>query len=157
MIDWERIAQEYAQGDMGYRALAQAHGLPVAQVAKAGRDGHWPDRRAAYREGAQDPDGDLGIEIQRAGVAQALTVCQLAALLLEKVHDAVIAVEAGDTARLRQLAGTLRDLRAMTEIDLEIDRATRQARLDLLVKRGNDADTRVLEVVMSPELEHYAK
>ena len=153
LIDWKQMESDYISGCMGYRQLAQKYGVPLAQVGKAGKAGDWPVRREAYRRGA---DQEAEPEAAQADGYDS-DVCALAALLLDKVRLSILAAEVGDTARLKQLAGALRDLRAVSVEDVELDRAMRQVRIQVMEQRlAAENDGSVLMVKLADDLEGFA-
>jgi len=121
MTNWETVKQTYITTSLGYRELAQRFKVPYAELARRGREENWVLLRNAHRE------------------QPGLTVSQICHRLLEKVAALVenLPTNATSYSNLRQLSGTLKDIRELQE---------------------NTADTATtVAVSLSSEVENYAE
>jgi len=134
-IDWTAVRQSYAEG-VSLRALARRYDVPYSTLRRHAVREEWarPPTTAAQTEQPEALE-ILGEPTDRAQRRFLAGVDRLA----ERVIAAVDMVEDDDTAALRQLTMSLRDLAALRGYDRQrLDVEEQQARIDVLHRRAED-------------------
>ena len=134
-IDWAAVRRSYAEG-VSLRALARRYDVPYSTLRRHAVSEKWarPPTEAA-RDGPETELEILGEPTDKAQRRFLAGVDRLA----ERVIAAVDKVEDDDTAALRQLTMSLRDLAALRGYDRQpLDLEEQQARIELLHRRAED-------------------
>ena len=182
MIDWNALKTEYVSGQMSYKALARARGIPYATLYEHGRIDHWADARRLHTRKT------VRKSLDRIGDRQAENLARVDALadeLLGKLSQAIdeldLAVtrcrekgedEAGftwqkdyekaepgglvDRKGLQQLAASLKDLKEIKALQTELDQLEQEARIQRLKKEARQEEPAPVEVVLGEGLEDFA-
>ena len=91
MPDWAAIRAEYAAGGMGYRALAERHGIPFKTLAsRAWREG-WVEERKRHRAEVARRTSEKVAKQEAAEAAKKLNKLRHAADSMSGVIDGVFA------------------------------------------------------------------
>ena len=135
-IDWAAVRQSYAEG-VSLRALARRYDVPYSTLRLHAIREEWARPPTAEESPAQ-PEVSPEIEIlgEPTDTAQRRFLAGVDRLAA-RVIAAVDKVEDDDTAALRQLTMSLRDLAALRGYDRQrLDIEEQQARIDVLHRRS---------------------
>lgn len=160
-IDWLTLKTQYLTSDISYRQLGKKFGIPFKQIAKHGVSEGWVGQRGQYKDNVVTKT----LDIESSKVADKLSRLMEAEELLEgavihRLKDEDI--EAQDINYLAQAivraVASRRNLWSIpTETELEA-RHIAAERLELEKRKvEGGAEDNIIQVIMSPELEEYAK
>lgn len=140
---WAAIKEDYITGDIGYRLLAERHGVHWRSIAARGKRESWPDLRQQHR------DAVTAQVLRDAKNATAKRQCKH----MEKLQDAAdrmadIIMEAlakestykdpagnYDAKRLRDLSYVVRDMIAITRNVYDLPSIQEQNAMDIAIER----------------------
>lgn len=151
MTDWDAIKAEYVAGRTTYRALCAKHGVTMGALSKRAKAGRWTDLR---KQASEKSDKKI---VDRAAAAMARRAERLKTVA-DRVLDK-IEVYATDpalcttTREIRELTGSMRDLKDVLGVKGEADLREQEARINKLIadsKRDEQPD-QTIRVVLSPE------
>lgn len=110
-VDWAKIKNEYIHGGCTYQSLADKYGVSFSTLEKKGRAEKWRDLKAKQSEKVA--------ELMREKTAEKIadTESDVAAImsrirlkLTQKIEEAVDKMEELDTAELRKLVQSFKDM-----------------------------------------------
>ena len=159
-MDWKKIKAEYVAGGISYRKLAQKYDIPFGTLKGHALKEGWNDLREQAKQKAATKIVEIESDKQAERMNRLLTVSDK---LLTAVEDAVNAFQVGelllDKSALKQLSGTIKDIKDIQNIKSQLDIEEQKARIAILKKQA-EADSTVssdIKVVMSTELEGYSE
>jgi len=146
-MDGESIKSEYVRTAIGYRRLAQKHGLDPDELTRQAKLEDWAGERRRYRQEQRE----------RAAAGKRLERLQsVTDQLLEKLEQMV---EAMDPATfpcnsLRYISGTLKDIK-----DIQLvwaDMQEQEAKIESLRQKLTESGAQQVTVVLEGGSEDYA-
>lgn len=156
MVDWQAIKTEYITTNIGYRKLAQKHGVNYRTLADRGKAEKWVDERTQYRDKTQSEMLDAASE---QAVDRATKILKVADKLLDKIEAVVDAVDALDMSpkSIRALTAAVKDLKEIQGVKSDLDKQEQEARIANLRKQAEkDGDTaNELEVIFAAGPEEW--
>lgn len=146
MTDWAAIRAEYIAGGTSYRKLAAKYTVSISTLRKRAERERW----TAMRSQAYAMAGTKSIEqAAEAAATYDSRIYATADKLLDKVSEAIEAIDGTDTGSMRQIAAILRDLQDIKGLRSDLDRREQEARIAKLrreAEREDSAEERVIEV-----------
>lgn len=153
-VDWKAIKAEYIAGGIGYRKLAEKHGVSFSTLSQLAMREKWTDLRKKANDKA---DTDLAERIGKRNAKKSAKINDLADRLLDKMEELVdILIDGRD---LKALASALKDLKEVKGIKDKLDVKEQKARIKKLEKEA-EADEKTdnnVHVVMDDGLDEYSK
>ena len=153
-VDWKAIKAEYIAGGIGYRKLAEKHGVSFSTLSQLAMREKWTDLRKKANDKA---DTDLAERIGKRNAKKSAKINDLADRLLDKMEELVdILIDGRD---LKALASALKDLKEVKGIKDKLDVKEQKARIKNLEKEA-EADEKTdnnVHVVMDDGLDEYSK
>lgn len=159
-MDWKKLKAEYIAGGTSYRKLAEKYNIPFGTLKRVALKEKWSDLREQCKQKSATKIVEIESDKQAARMRRLLTVSDK---LLQAVEDAVDAFQVGeimlDKTALKQLSGTIKDIKDIQNIKSQLDIEEQKARIAILKKQAeSDADDkRDIKVVISTELEEYCE
>ena len=146
MTDWAAIRAEYIAGGTSYRKLAAKYAVSLSTLRKRAERERWGEMRSQ----AYAMAGTKSIEqAAEAAATYDSRIYATADKLLDKVSEAIEAIDGTDTGSMRQIAAILRDLQDIKGLRSDLDRREQEARIAKLrreAEREDSPDERVIEV-----------
>ena len=154
VYDWEAIKTQYITGTMGYRKLAEAHGVEYSVLAKRAAKEKWTEARKAFAIKKASKTLD---KISSKEAARAAKVFSVADKLLGKIERMASSDTSLTSKDIRALTAAVRDLKEIHGIKTALDREEQQARIDNLRRQADKENTgkEPITVIMGEELEEY--
>lgn len=158
MTDWAAIRAEYIAGGTSYRKLAAKYAVSLSTLRKRAERERWTEMRSQ----AYAMAGTKSIEqAAEAAATYDSRIYATADKLLDKVSEAIEAIDGTDTGSMRQIAAILRDLQDIKGMRSELMRRETEARIAKLRREAErdergDAET-VIEVRMTGDVETWAE
>lgn len=158
-MDWKKLKAEYIAGGISYRKLAEKHNVSFSSLKRiAGIEG-WADLREQAKAKAATKIVEIESDKQANRMKRLLTVSDK---LLEAVEDAVNKFQAEelimDKTILKQLSGTIKDIKDIQNIKTELDIEEQKARIAILKKQAEaDNNDNEIKVTISSDIEEYSK
>lgn len=158
MADWQAIKAEYITTNTSYRKLAAKYGVTYNVIGEKSREEGWRALRDQHR--AETMSNILDADKQaRTDLARQLM--ETTGELLEKVKQVVenVIPERTEAQELKQISGTLRDIKELLMIRSELDLREQEARIENLRRQAVQADASggSLTVELEGGLDEYAK
>ena len=137
MVEWEKIKAEYIRGGTSYRKLAEKFGVPFGTLKKiASREG-WAKLRTQADEKAVTK---LIEEEVKRRVERGKRIDKACDSLLSLVEKVIKEVQTGnvsaDRSLLKQISGTLKDIKDIQGRMTELDAEEKAAKIKLLKKQA---------------------
>ena len=110
-VDWAKIKNEYINGGCTYQSLADKYGVSFSTLEKKGRAEKWRELKAKQ--------GERVAELMREKTAEkiadtesdvAVIMSRIRLKLTQKIEEAVDKMEELDTAELRKLVQSFKDM-----------------------------------------------
>lgn len=156
MTDWAAIRAEYIAGGTSYRKLAAKYAVSLSTLRKRAERERWTEMRSQ----AYAMAGTKSIEqAAEAAATYDSRIYATADKLLDKVSEAIEAIDGTDTGSMRQIAAILRDLQDIKGLRSDLDRREQEARIAKLRREAEreDEGDRVVEIRLSGALEEYSE
>lgn len=156
MTDWAAIRAEYIAGGISYRKLATKYAVSLSTLRKRAERERWGEMRSQAYAMAGTKSVEQAAE---AAATYDSRIYATADKLLDKVSEAIEAIDGTDTGSMRQIAAILRDLQDIKGMRSELMRRETEARIAKLRREAEreDEGDRVVEIRLSSELEEYSK
>lgn len=156
MPDWKKIKAEYVRGGTSYRKLAEKYGVSFSSLKTRAKREDWTDLRT-QKERKFDT-----ILVDKAATREAERsdkILDITDKLLDQIIEAMEDGSIGNIARgYKDITGALKDLRELKSDKFQRDLQEQQARIDKLNREAkSDSESKDISVVISEELEDYAK
>lgn len=146
-MDWKKLRAEYIAGGTSYRKLAEKHGVPLGTLKRIAHDEDWVGLREQCKAKAATKIVEIESDKQAERMKRLLTVSDK---LLSAVEDAVEQFQAGelmlDKSALKQLSGTIKDIKDIQNIKSQLDIEEQRARVAILKRQAESDDVSVSEV-----------
>ena len=146
MTDWAAIRAEYIAGGTSYRKLAARYDVSLHTLRKRAEREKWTEMRSRAYAMAGTKSVEQAAE---AAATYDSRIYATADKLLDKVSEAIEAINGTDTGSMRQIAAILRDLQDIKGLRSDLDRREQEARIAKLrreAEREDSPDERVIEV-----------
>lgn len=160
MADWKKIKSEYIAGGISYRKLADKHGVPFDTLKTHAVGEGWYKLRQQASQKAATKIVEIESDKQAERMKRLLTVSDE---LLIAVEDAVRAFRVGelqlDKSALKQLSGTIKDIKEIQNIKTQLDIEEQKARIAILKKQAesDDNENREVNVIFDGDIIKYSK
>lgn len=145
---WVEIQQEFIATGVKYPELAAKFGVPLSTIKKKAAEFKWQEKRRAAVEA--DPETFMEPEPVKVPVPDVRVLDRISDKerfsrivdeMLDRVEDAICAVDTADAASIKLLTGALKDLRDLKHLNrTELDIEEQKARIAKL-----KSDTRIVE------------
>ena len=158
MVDWKKIKAEYIKGGTSYRKLSEKHDVPFGTLRKVAVREKWTELRAKAGEKADTKIVDAEANRRAKNYKRLMDVTDELLSLVEKVvretktQDLLI-----DKSVLRQISGTLKDIKDIQSIKSELEIQEQKAKIALLEKQADVDEDNGIEIVITGKAEEYAK
>ena len=154
-VDWKAIKAEYIAGGIGYRKLAEKHGVSFSTLSQMAMREKWTDLRKKANDKA---DTVLADTIGKRNAKKSAKIDTLVDMLLDRLIDRMddLLVEGKDA---KSIASALKDLKDLKGIKDKLDVKEQKARIRKLEKEA-EADEKTdnsVNVVMDDGLDEYSK
>ena len=154
-VDWKAIKAEYIAGGIGYRKLAEKHGVSFSTLSQMAMREKWTDLR---KKANDKTDTVLAETIGKRNAKKSAKIDMLVDMLLDRIGERMDAllVEGKD---VKSIASALKDLKDLKGIKDKLDVKEQKARIRKLEKEAED-DTREdkeIKVVIESNLDEYSK
>ena len=140
-MDWNKLKREYIAGGTSYRKLAEKYKANFSVLKRIAAEEKWVELREQCKAKAATKIVELESDKQAERMKRLLTVSDK---LLLAVEDAVEKFQAGelmlDKGALKQLSGTIKDIKDIQNIKTELDIEEQKAKIAILKKQA-EADT----------------
>ncbi len=185
-VNWDEIRNEYIQGGISYRALAAKYGVSVRTLGDRAKAEKWVELRRQVRDKTVAKTIEA---IAKENAKANKRINHLANQLIDKLEKAVgeldkktismkstlktaqtevtseyrkvdMTAEAPvDRAGLRQLTSSLKDLKAILDVQSDMDRQEQEARIEKLRRDARDEgnQARTVTVQLEGELNDFAE
>ena len=154
-VDWKAIKAEYIAGGIGYRKLAEKHGVSFSTLSKVATRENWTDLR---QKAGEKTDTLLADTIGKRNAKKSAKIDLLVDMLLDRLCERMddLIVEGKD---VKSIASALKDLRDLKGIKDKLDVKEQKARIKKLEKEAQDDDKtdNHINVVMDDGLDEYSK
>ena len=154
-VDWKAIKAEYIAGSIGYRKLAEKHGVSFSTLSQMAMREKWTDlrKKANYKT-----DTVLAETIGKRNAKKSAKIDMLVDMLLDRLCERMdeLLVEGKDA---KSIASALKDLKDLKGIKDKLDVKEQKARIRKLEKEAQD-DAKVnsdVRVVIEDGLEGYSE
>ncbi len=141
-MDWTRIKAEYIKGGISYRELAEKHKVSYNTLAKVAAKENWNSLKQETAEKTTTKIIDMESDKQANRMKRLLDVSDK---LLAAVEEAVDKFQANelvlDKSTLKQLSGTIKDIKDIQNIKTELDIEEQKAKIALLKKQAESDNT----------------
>lgn len=185
-VNWDEIRNEYIQGGISYRALAAKYGVSVRTLGDRAKAEKWVELRRQVRDKTVTKTIEA---IARENARANKRINHLANQLMDKLEKAVgeldkktismkstlktaqtevtseyrkvdMTAEAPvDRAGIRQLTASLKDLKAILDVQSDMDAREQEARIEKLRRDARDEgnQARMVTVQLEGELNDFAE
>lgn len=154
-VDWKSIKAEYIAGGIGYRKLAEKHGVSFSTLSQMAMREKWTDLRKKANDKA---DTVLADTIGKRNAKKSAKIDTLVDMLLDRLIDRMddLLVEGKDA---KSIASALKDLKDLKGIKDKLDVKEQKARIRKLEKEAEaeDKTDNEVKVVMDDGLDEYSK
>lgn len=156
MTDWAAIRAEYIAGGTSYRKLAARYAVSLHTLRKRAEREKWTEMRSQAYAMAGTKSVEKAAE---AAATYDSRIYATADKLLDRVSEAIEAIDGTDTGSMRQIAAILRDLQDIKGLRSDLDRREQEARIAKLRREAerDDEGDRVVEIRLSGALEEYSE
>lgn len=154
-VDWNAIKAEYIAGGIGYRKLAEKHGVSFSTLSQRAMREKWTDLQ---KKANDKTDTVLAESIGKRNAKKSAKIDMLVDMLLDRIGermDALI-VEGKD---VKSIASALKDLKDLKGIKDKLDVKEQKARIKKLEKEAQEEEKtdNNVNVVMDDGLDEYSK
>ena len=140
---WVKIRNEYVTSDIGYRALAARHGVPLTTLALRAKQEKWPELRTTHTTAVTTELLQKTHEFQVKQKSEHLVKLQKSADKLVDIACAVMDDEESckdqygryDPRRLRDLSSAVRELLTITRNVYDLPSIQEQSAMDIAAER----------------------
>lgn len=160
-MDWTRIKAEYIKGGISYRELAEKHKVSYNTLAKVAAKENWNSLKQETAEKTTTKIINMESDKQANRMKRLLDVSDK---LLAAVEEAVDKFQANelvlDKSTLKQLSGTIKDIKDIQNLKTELDIEEQKARIAILKKQaeaGTDNTPNSISVVIAGGEESWQK
>ncbi len=135
MADWQAIKTEYITTDTSYRELSQKYGVHYTNIAKRAKKEDWQHLRQQQTNTTQTK---MIQAVERRKVDRAAKLLEASDLLLQKVMERVVALDAIEmgSQEFRHLSATIKDIKEIQMIRSEADMREQEARIKNLQRQA---------------------
>lgn len=146
-VDWKAIKAEYIAGGIGYRKLAEKHGVSFSTLSQMAMREKWTDLR---KKANDKTDTVLAETIGKRNAKKSAKIDMLVDMLLDRIGERMDAflVEGKD---VKSIASALKDLKELKGIKDKLDVKEQKARIRKLEKEANETEDKSKEVVIKIE------
>ncbi len=152
MAEWMKIKADYIRGEISYRKLADKYKVSFDTLRKRAAKENW--RALRDKAGARaatklvETQADRKVDrLQRIIDVSDKLLC-VVENTLQNIEDGI---ESADRATLRQLAGTIKDIKDTQNLKTELDLEEQRQRIAMMKKRSADeVIDRHVEIVFVP-------
>ena len=121
MADWIKIKNEYINGDISQRKLAEKHGVPYSTLRHRAAKENWIADKESQRikmgtKLAQKTAEKIS-DIESDRMAKIMTLADDAIDILQKALKQTTSTKKVETYRLRQIVQSIKDLKDIVKID----------------------------------------
>lgn len=140
---WAKIRNEYVTGDIGYRPLAEQHGIPLKTLAKRAKAEKWPEMRRTHIDSVAtdmlQQTHDEQVDRQRTHLLKlqesADKLVTIAGAVMEDENSCKDQYGRYDPRRLRDLASAVRELLTITRNVYDLPSIQEQSAMDIAAER----------------------
>jgi cytidylate kinase len=154
-VDWNAIKAEYIAGGIGYRRLAEKHGVSFGTLSKIAMRENWTDLR---KKACEKTGTVLAETIGKRNAKKSAKIDMLVDMLLDRLAERMDAllVEGKD---VKSIASALKDLREIKGIKTEADIREQNARIKNLERQiaADGAESKPITVVLAGDTDKYSK
>ena len=154
-VDWKKIKAEYIAGGIGYRKLAEKHGVSFGTLSKIAMRENWTDLR---KKACEKTGTVLAEKIGKRNANKSAKIDKLVDMLLDKLCERMddLITEGRD---VKSIASALKDLKDLKGIKDKLDEQEQKARIRKLEKEAQEEDTtgNEIKVIIEGGLEEYSK
>lgn len=134
-MDWTAARDEYIQGGVTYRQLAEKYGVPLRTLGKRAKAEDW----VGLRQQVIDKSATLAADAAaQAKAYMATRIYEAADLMLDKVLDALH--DAITPKDIRALTAAVKDIREIVGVKSAGDQAEQEARIAALRSKADRDD-----------------
>lgn len=154
-VDWKAIKAEYIAGGIGYRKLAEKHGVSFSTLSQMAMREKWTDLRKKANDKA---DTVLADTIGKRNAKKSAKIDMLVDMLLDRIAERMdgLIVEGKD---VKSIASALKDLKELKGIKDKLDvkeQKARIAKLEREAKEGEKTENEI-KVIIEGGLDEYSK
>ena len=137
-VDWVKIKTEYITTNIGYRKLADKHGVSFRTLSQKAKDEGWVAERKKHREKVVKKAVQKAANRQADKMARFTTVSDK---LLDRIERVIEESEGKITAKeIRSLTAAVKDLKEIQGVRSELDRQEQEARIANLRRQAEKED-----------------
>ena len=140
---WAKIRNEYVTGEMGYRPLAEQHGIPLKTLAHRAKQEKWPELRRSHID-------SVATELLQATHDEQLDKQYAHLLKLQESADKLVDIACAvmddpesvkdtygryDPRRLRDLSSAVRELLTITRNVYDLPSIQERSAMDIAAER----------------------
>ena len=154
-VDWVKVKTEYITTGIGYRKLADKHGVSFRTLSQKAKDESWVAERKKHREKIVKKAVQKAANRQADKMARFTTVSDK---LLDRIERVIEESEGKITAKdIRSLTAAVKDLKEIQGVRSELDRQEQEARIANLRRQAEKEDNSggVIEVVFNAGPEEW--
>lgn len=154
MIDWNAVKTEYISQNVSYRQLAKKYHIGLRTIERRGGDEGWVAQRRESEDQAREKIlGDVEGEVKRAKRLQ-----RVADKLLDRVEQALDDPGQKTGGDLKNLAGTLKNIKEIQMIRSSLDEREQLAKIAALEKKLEEAGAdKTVSVELDGQLELWSE
>lgn len=136
-MDWTAARDEYIQGGVTYRQLAEKYSVPLRTLGKRAKAEDW----VGLRQQVVDKSATLAADAAAQAKADMATrIYDSAGLMLDKVLDALQQDDAITPKDIRALTAAVKDIREIVGVKSAGDQAEQEARIAALRSKADRDD-----------------
>ena len=133
MTDWEHIKREFITGEYSYRKLAAMQGVSRTTLARRAAKEDWQKQKFYYR---MNLEAAAPQEVSCLEADRQTRILHVADLLLDRIEEILCGTGAVDVRDIRGLTSAVKELKAIQDIQSDLDRQEQQAKISSLTKRA---------------------
>jgi cytidylate kinase len=133
-VDWKAIKAEYIAGGIGYRKLADKHGVSFGTLSKIAMRENWTDLR---KKACEKTGTVLAETIGKRNAKKSVKIDKLVDMLLDRICERMddLITEGKD---VKSIASALKDLKDLKGSKYKLDEREQKARIKKLEKEAQE-------------------
>lgn len=111
MADWAQIRNEYINGGVSYRKLAEKHGVKFSRLKDIAVRERWAEAREQRANSIRTETERLAVEKTAEAESEIAAIkSRINLRLMQMIEASLPTIEAGDTDRLRKVVQSYKDM-----------------------------------------------
>ena len=139
---WDKLRIEYiSSSDVSIRGLEKKYGIPYNAIRNRVEKENWLEQRTELKEQTTQKSIDLVSDFQANECSVAFRIANKVMEKLEAVVDKIEAEDVYATKKLKDVSGTIKNLKEIGLFRAELDKQEQMARIKKLQKDAEEEQT----------------